>query len=80
MMAYAVAVMALIMCLTLEGCGLTNAQDLSSSSSSSAFVVKDVTAFNAKKEEFANNLKRCVVSHSLDTCLANTLEEDYVKP
>ena len=56
------ALVAFVMCLSFEGCGLvaSKAQE---------------TIVNGKKEEFANNLKKCVILQPIDTCLGQTLED-----
>jgi hypothetical protein len=57
--AYAFAVLA-IMCLTFDGCGpIASAQE----------------SGNSKKDEFANNLSRCVATQPIDVCLSTTLED-----
>ena len=59
-LAYAVSVIALVISLTFEGCGLTaRAQE----------------TVLPNKEEFANNLSRRVATQTLDTCLAKILED-----
>jgi len=66
-LAYAVTVLALVMCLTFDGCGYSAlAQEHSS--------IEGVV-ISAKKEEFANNLRICVATQTLDTCLAKILED-----
>ena len=54
----------LLMSLSFKGCGLV------------AFAQEAPPPIvSGKKEEFANNLKRCVNLQPIDTCLAKTLED-----
>ena len=62
-MELAYAFVALIVCLTFEGCGLHKA------------LAQEVIGATIKKEEFANNLSRCVATQPIDTCLAQTLDD-----
>ena len=61
---YAYSVFALVLCLSFEGCGPFKG--------ASAQVDKFIAT---KKEEFANNLSKCVETKTLDTCLAEILED-----
>lgn len=61
-LAYAVTVLALVMCLTFDGCGYSA-------------LAQEGVVISTKKEEFANNLSRCVATQTLDTCLAKILED-----
>ena len=66
-MAKAVAVMAFLVCLTFEGCGpKAQAQETSTGEVISAAI---------RRQEFANNLLRCVANDPINTCLGATLED-----
>lgn len=56
------AVAMIVLCLTFEGCGFNPAS-------------AQEAVISTKKEEFANNLSRCVANQPIDTCLAKILED-----
>ena len=61
-MAANMAVAMIVLCLTFEGCGFNPAS-------------AQEAVISTKKEEFANNLSRCVANQPIDTCLAKILED-----
>ena len=61
------SVLAFLVCLAFEGCGLLKAHAQESTG--------EVIAAAFKKQEFANNLLNCVKNTPINVCLANILED-----